>query len=80
MVSAGLNLQPTQRLFNQTFAMTCCADEFRPSPPRDATSQAKPRSGVAAYLAFLAAVVFTLLAVSALVTSDFLLPWLGLWS
>lgn len=60
--------------------MTCCADEFRSSPPRRANAQGKPWSGVAACLAFLAAVVFTLLAVSALVTSDLPLPWVGLSS
>ena len=60
--------------------MTGCADEFRSRPPQRYTASGKPRSGVTAYLAFIGAVVFTLLAVSALVTSDLPLPWVGLWS
>lgn len=58
--------------------MACCADEFKPSPPRRNAEPDKSRSGVAAYLAFIGAVVFTLLAASAVVTSDLPLPWVGL--
>ena len=60
--------------------MIGCADEFRSCLPQRYTVQGKPRSGVAAYPAFVGAVVFILLAVSALVTSDLPLPWVGLRS
>lgn len=81
--SCGLNAETLQHAlspFNRVFDMTCCAEEFRASPARRDAAQGRPWSGVAAYLAFLGAVVFTLLAVSALVTSDLPLPWVGLWS
>lgn len=58
--------------------MTCCADKLPTSPSDSDVPDEKVCSPLAAVAAFVGAVLFTLLAASAVVTSDLPLPLAGL--